>query len=75
MLQRRKFETLALSKAIESIIFRAFEQFLKSTNAKELTLARALNDYLERHLDFKISEKQKRASRVCQSFIIQRIRI
>ena len=67
MLQRRKFETLALSKAIESILFKAFDQFLKSTNAKELTLATALNDYLQRHLDFKISEKQKKASSVCQS--------
>ena len=64
MLQRRKFETLALSKAIESIIFRAFEQFLKSTNSRELTLASALNEYLQRHLDFKISDKQKKASSV-----------
>jgi hypothetical protein len=63
MLQGQKYESLALSKVAELIIFQYYDSF-SSSNNKEYYVVEKIKEYLDKYLDKKISKEQKKTSLV-----------
>ena len=64
MLQGRSYQTLSISKAVDVILFKYFENIISNSSGVELCLGRALKDQLDNYLDFKISPEHYKASLV-----------
>ena len=63
MLQGQKYETLALSKVAELIIFQYYDSF-SSSNNKEYYVVEKIKEYLDKYLVEKISKEQHKTSLV-----------
>ena len=64
MLQGISYQTLSISKAVDVILFKYFENIISNSSGVELCLGRALKDQLDNYLDFKISPEHYKASLV-----------
>ena len=62
LIQTDSFQTLAVGKAIESILSIAFKKFCEESVDEERLLATRLNESIQYHLKHKIKAPQRRAT-------------